>query len=189
MSILEDNMVFLYDKINQDKNCGLSCHELPDNSYGVVLTRKITEWKHSWLCLGINFFADQNTLTWEKNSTRQGLFLYPSNDLDETSEFYQVTSAHHHHHRCSNGAVSFHKEINLSRVLNQHKIKSFYRMLSRLEYPYLKEIRQAQCWIQRFRKRRMLREELLPAVYHPRRLETFLQRGGTRNEWAMGLTW
>jgi hypothetical protein len=35
----------------------------------------------------------------------------------------------------------------------------------------------------------MLQEELLPAVYHPKRLKTFLQRGGTRNGWAMGLTW
>jgi len=186
MSILEDNMVLLYDKINQDKNCGLSCHELPNNPYGIVITRRITEWKHTWLRLGINLFADLNTLTWEENSTRQGLFLYPSNDLDETSGFYNITSVHHHH---DNEKVSFPKEINVYRVLNKNKIRSFHRMLSRLEYPYLKEIRQPQCWIQRFRKRRMLQEELLAAVYHPRRLETFLQRGGTRNGWAMGLKW
>jgi hypothetical protein len=187
MGTLEDNMVMLYDVINRNEKTGLSCFEITDNPWGVIICRRKLDWQHSWLQLGRQLYADQNPLICKKykscldNIPSHALLLYPENDLDESSGCYRIFPLYEGKQLLQESIT----RMDLFSSSSKGKMVSrFHRLLSHLQYPFLSQIRRRRCWIQEFRKRRMLQNELIPASDHPMRLSYALKNGGSIDEWC-----
>ena len=175
----EDVMTMLYDSINRNKSCGLSCFEVEDSPWTTVITRRVHDWKHEWIQLGRNLYSDLNPLIW--NSTKDNreygpaIVLYPMNALDDTrTHFYFM----------SHSSIKHPKIVHL---LSTKRNRRLHRVLSRVQYPFLKEIRCKTSWLQEFRKKKMLRNELVMAAIHPLRYAYFIRCGGDPEEWMDGI--